>query len=333
MDCRSGAEGGRTTVVVTLHCLAPSQPRFFHQAALTALLRGLLRDAPDYDLHLRIDTPESGRVDYRPGDYYRFLLIALRGGAPPPLACPHGHLFWVDNEYRDAEGADQVMGGLSGLLHLEGRLSPAWWRLLILGQYVGMGQRTAFGFGRYQLRTADGGFSYRRPLPAASLLTRALQALSPAVESLFSAGVHGYRPGRSRITASHAIQAAWRAGYRWVYESDVRDFLDSVNLGRLRERLSALFGDDPVVDAVGAWLAAPVRFQGERIERVNGLPQGSPLSPLREHRARDRAPVLERLLPPGPGASRRARLRPHGALSPCRRAGRPHRHRPRRVHP
>ena len=500
-------------VVVTLHCLAPSHPRFFHQAALTALLRGLLRDAPDYDLHLRIDTPESGRVDYRPGDYYRFLLIALRGGeptlarllsrladlprgaprggpglafadnwrlvqlqdaftetpvgsaaelsgydtatleqelelwitrtrwqwhwlaparllkdkadrgdqtgearycrdprdlppalllsrlhdsmadllrrrgqaptprgAPPPLACPHGHLFWVDNEYRDAEGADQVMGGLSGLLHLEGRLSPAWWRLLILGQYVGMGQRTAFGFGRYQLRTADGGFSYRRPLPAASLLTRAadadnlaaawrhvitgsdeiaqltldpavawlgdpdaddpegaddappppletlhadlarllageyqapelrgflipkkdgglrplavpplrdrvlqravLQALSPAVESLFSAGAHGYRPGRSRITASHAIQAAWRAGYRWVYESDVRDFFDSVDLGRLRERLSALFGDDPVVDAVGAWLAAPVRFQGERIERVNGLPQGSPLSPL-----------------------------------------------------
>ncbi len=182
-----------------------ASPGFFHQAALTALLRGLLRDAPDYDLHLRIDTPESGRVDYRPGDYYRFLLIALRGGAPPPLACPHGHLFWVDNEYRDAEGADQVMGGLSGLLHLEGRLSPAWWRLLILGQYVGMGQRTAFGFGRYQLRTADGGFSYRRPLPAASLLTRALQALSPAVESLFSAGVHGDRPGRSRITASHAI--------------------------------------------------------------------------------------------------------------------------------
>jgi len=500
-------------VVVTLQCTAPSQPRFFHQAALTALLRSLLHEAPGYDLHIRIDTPESGHTDYRPGDYYRFLIIALRGGeptlaqlltrlgdlprgaprggrgvpfadnwrlarlqdafaetpvasvadlspytaetlerelglwigqdtwhwqwlaparllkekssrgdqtgearycrdpgdlppalllarlhdsmadllrrraqatsargAPPPLACPRAHLFWVDNEYRDVEDRDQVMGGLSGRLQLEGRLSPAWWRLLILGQYVGMGQRTAFGFGRYQLRTADGGFSYRRPLPAASLLTLAdrednlaaawrhvltgsdeiaqltldpavawlgdpdaddadaerdappppietlhadlarllagdyqapelrgflipkkdgglrplavpplrdrvvqravLQVLSPAIESLFSTGAHGYRPGHSRITASHAIQAAWRAGYRWVYESDVRDFFDSVDLRRLRERLSALFGEDPVVDAVAAWLAAPVRFQGERIERVNGLPQGSPLSPL-----------------------------------------------------
>ena len=503
-------------LVVTLECLAPSEPRFFHQPALTAFLRSLLRDSPDYDLYLRIDTPECGRVWYRPGDYYRFLVIALRGGepllealitalgrlphgltrrgkglpfadnwrltglqdafaetpiehaaqlsafdpetleretalwlqqdrfhwhwlaparllkdkeqrgeqtgeerycrnptdlppalllsrvhdsladllrrrgqpttprgAPPPLTCERAHLFWVDHEYRDPAGKDQVMGGLSGRLELAGTLSPAWWRLLILGQYVGIGQRAAFGFGRYQLRTVAGGFSYRRPLPAASLLMladapdnlaaawrhvltgseelalftldpevawlgdpnetdddpaeagaappaapldslhaalarlltgdyqvpelrgylipkrdggvrplavppwhdrvlqRAVhQVLAPAIEDLFARGAHGYRPGRSRITASYAIQAAWRAGYRWVYESDVRDFFDSVDRQRLQVRLTALLGADPVVDAIRAWLGAPVRFEGERIARGNGLPQGSPLSPL-----------------------------------------------------
>ncbi len=506
-------------LVVTLECLGTSEPRFFHQAAVTAYLRSLLRESPDYDLHLRIDTPECGRVHYRRGDYYRFLIIALCGGeplldtliaalrrlphgcprlgsalpfadnwrlaalqdafaetpveaqvetaadlcafgpetleaetalwlpqtrlhwhwlsparllrdkaerteetgearycrdpaelppalllarvhdsladllrrrgqptsprgAPPPLACDYAHLFWVDHEYRDAAGKDQVMGGLTGCLELSGSLTPAWWRLLILGQYVGIGQRAAFGFGRYRLATPAGGSSYRRPLPAASLLMRAdapdnlaaawrhvltgseelalftldpevawlgdtesdaedeaspgaaappplealhadfahllagdyqvpdlrgylipkrdgglrplavppyrdrvlqravHQVLAPAIECLFARGAHGFRPGRSRITASHAIQAAWRAGYRWVYESDVRDFFDSVDLRRLRERLHALLGEDPVVPAIIAWMAAPVRFEGERIERANGLPQGSPLSPL-----------------------------------------------------
>jgi group II intron reverse transcriptase/maturase/CRISPR-associated endonuclease Cas1 len=501
-------------LVVTLECLAPSEPRYFHQAALTAYLRFLLGDAPDYDTQIRIDAPESGRVLYRPGDCYRFSIICLAGGEPllvrlieglralphsaektarplpfrdnwrlralhdaftergvdsvpelagydldtlqreaalwadrtafrwrwlsparlliakerrsgrkgetrycrnaddlpprlllsrlhdstadllrrrgspdtprgepPQIAYRDAHLFWLDSEYAAADGEEQVMGGIAGRLEIMGTLTPAWWRLAILGQYLGMGQRTAFGFGRYQIGTPDGGVSYRRPLPAASLLTHAddpdnlarawrhvfadsanlpgldpedepapdldtgpddgedpdsqlpdaplaalhadmnrlcsgtyavpelrghlipktdggvrplavpplrdrvlqravHQALSPAIEGLLAQGAHGFRPGRSRITASRAIQAAWRAGYRWVYESDVRDFFDSVNLDRLRDRLEALYDQDPLVDALIAWMRAPVRFQGELIERANGLPQGSPLSPL-----------------------------------------------------
>ena len=501
------------TMVVTLTCIGGARPRFFHQAALTAFLRTLLGDSPGYDSCIRIDAPECGRVDYRPGDFYRFSVICLRGGepllhrlikalnrlprgarpagsatsfgdnwrlaalncahcedpvarledlcaydtdslekeaaiwathtafiwrwlsparllrdkqsrgnargearfcrdaadlppgfllgrlhdsmadlmrrrelkpghrgAPPPLACARAHLFWIDAEYRDAKGKDQVMGGLAGQLELSGNLSPAWWRLLILGQQVGIGQRVTFGFGRYQLNSLDGGHTCRRPLPAASLLMRAddpdnlaaawrhviassdplpglggdaqtalpgtdgadddedpeaipelpledlhaameqlldgtylvpemrgylipksdggvrplavpplrdrvlqralHQCLSPSIERLFARGSHGFRPGRSRMSAGDAIQAAWRAGYRWVYESDVRDFFDSVSLRRLRERLEALFGDDPAVDAIIAWMGATVRFQGESIERRDGLPQGSPLSPL-----------------------------------------------------
>lgn len=113
------------------------------------------------------------------------------------------------------------------------------------------------------------------------VLQRALsQTLSPALEQLMDRHSHGFRPGRSRITASYEIQAAWRSGYRWVYESDIKNFFDSVNLEHLRDRLNGIYYGDPIINAIINWMQAPVRFQGQTIERKNGLPQGSPLSPL-----------------------------------------------------
>ena len=341
------------------------------------------RDASDLSPQLFLSRVHDSLAD----------LIHRRGGErvprgqPPQLHCLRAHLFWLDVDYTPARGKPQVMGGVCGRLEFSGNLSPAWWRLLLLGQLIGIGQRAAFGQGRYQLLTVDGDFSRPRVLPATSMLARAAdpeqlaeawrhvvggsdlfptdpddaepgvewidadeqepdaqdgaeaeadelaapiedltraighlqegkyrvpelrgyllpkrdgglrplavpplrdrvlqravqQTLGRGIEPLFSSGSHGYRPGHSRITAADAIRAAWAQGYRWVYESDVRDFFDSVDLQRLRERLEAIYGDDPVVAAVLGWMRAPVRFRGERIERRNGLPQGSPLSPL-----------------------------------------------------
>ena len=113
------------------------------------------------------------------------------------------------------------------------------------------------------------------------VVQRALvQRLAPAMEPLFSAASHGYRPGHSRHSASDAIQRAWREGYRWVYEADIDDFFDSLDWQRLAERLRALYRDDPAVELLLAWIAAPVDYQGLRLERTRGLPQGAPLSPL-----------------------------------------------------
>ena len=299
-------------------------------------------------------------------------------GEPPPVLIERAHLFWLDVSYADESGKAKPMGGMAGLLKLrfDEPLSLAWWRLIALGQYLGLGQRTAFGWGRYNVETADEGFTYRRPLAAASVLAtaadeenlvsawrhvmaggdapldsdagdgwptiddeddpdhelpeaptarlrrdlerlqqgeypapdlrgyltpkpdggvrplavppiydrvlqRALsQILTPALDRLMYRHSYGYRRGHSRITASYAIQAAWRNGYRWVYESDIKDFFDSVNLDHLAERLQSLYYADPVIDAIIGWMRASVVFEGERIERRNGLPQGSPLSPL-----------------------------------------------------
>ncbi len=303
-------------------------------------------------------------------------------GTPPPLEAEYSHLFWFNNAYFDEQGNQAPMGGLSGRIILTSPrpLSNGWWKLLVLGQYTGIGRRTAFGWGRYQLITSDGGFTLRRTLPAAPLLSKALgeenlaeawkhvlrnaqrpddpaemppedewsalvdeadfepeptpplsdtrisdgveqlrqaryqppnlrgritpkpngavrplaippfedrvlqravaQQLAPGLESLMYPRSYGYRKGLSRASAGDDIQAAWQAGYRWVYESDIADFFDTVDLQRLRERLQALYGDDPVIEAIIAWMQAPVRFQDQIIERPNGLPQGAPLSPL-----------------------------------------------------
>lgn len=313
-------------------------------------------------------------------------LLRRRGESPPPLeALPDSqiddaHLFWLDVVYSGSNHQQKRMGGLSGRMTLTvpANLDPAWWVLLVLGQYLGIGQRSAFGWGRYVLLDGEGAQSYRRVFPASSLLLKAkdeenlsrawrhvmsgrdipediiaegdshsedwlfdedeveardlfpLESLAESLEKLFwgrysapdlrgyvipkknggvrplavppafdrvlqravqqvlnesleplmSAQSHGYRPGRSRITASQAIQSAWREGYRWVYEGDIHDFFDSVSWRRVADRLNAIFFNDPLVAALMQWMQAAVVFKDERIERQDGLPQGSPLSPL-----------------------------------------------------
>lgn len=504
---------------VTLRFLAPAYPRFFHQSALTAFLRHLLDRPEGYDRLLVADAPESGRTRYRPGDRYRFAVVAAAGGegllarlaerlaalpgsarrsdpalpfganlalaelrhlysgrpwsggggadpltaerlmseaalwsagaagvrlrwlspvqlllpkerrdgrkgddrycrapadltpallgerihdtfadllrrrgvTPPPrtngsaATAPAGRadLFWVDAPYRDAAGRDHPMGGLLGWLEPAPERLPqdaAGWLPWVVGQYLGIGQRRAFGWGRYRLEGADGGVTAYRPAPAASLTERAAeeenlrtawraieenrrgrrveeeplgededdgegesatgdeaideereeerlgelaallaagryrppplhgvvirdrdgglrplavppfrdrvlqravaQSLTPALDPLMSERSYGYRTGRSRQQARGEIERAWREGYRWVYEADIEDFFDSVDWARLATRLHGLFGDDPVVESILDWMAAPVEYDGQHIERRAGLPQGAPLSPL-----------------------------------------------------
>ena len=501
-------------MVVTLRCLEQTSPVFFHQPALTAFLRYLTHSPKDYSELIRIEVPESGRVRYEAGDFYRFTLIALAGGEqilddllgkllllptsavkkhpvlafrdnwelaaltnpstgapvscledvhhydwhdlqqevtekhsptefslrflsparilrerhqrvtqsgakkkniprfirdardiyptflttsirntiadllrrrnqtttalidPPDASSCDSHLFWLDIHYADKKGNDTSMGGVCGRIDFcfDQPLSNTWWQLLVLGQYLGIGQFCSFGWGRYVLSAADHSSTYQPVFPANSILLKARdenvleaawrhvhsgkstelpddedwlqwspeapveqeedcpteamqqaidrmiagsykapdltgyllekksggvrpiavapafdrilqravqQVLTPSIDSVLSHQSHGYRKGRSRITASAEIQRAWRDGYRWVYEGDVHDFFESVDLTRLQDRLSTIFGtDDPVTQILLEWMTATVVFEDQRIERSRGLPQGSPLSPL-----------------------------------------------------
>lgn len=314
--------------------------------------------------------------------------------SPPSLDVSSGHLFWVDSEYTDSQQKNHSMGGMLGHLALKAEtpLPDSWTKLLIMGQFTGLGQRRAFGFGRFELVTQEGGVTYRRGLPAFPLLSsvvaphnlhnafksvaskqqkapeyetaadaittlaeaeqlandwhnndcappsiapidsddyvesklkdlgnqllngqyrvpklygctipkpggglRALaippfwdrvmqravaQVLRPALEQITNHSAHGYRPGRSRLTARDAIQRAWRQGYHWVFEADIEDFFSSVSWQRVHDRLRGLYYDDPLVEWIMSWLQAPINVEDKTLQRQRGLPQGSPLSPL-----------------------------------------------------
>lgn len=88
-------------------------------------------------------------------------LTALNIEAPEPLPEPPCQLvaqehFWVQAHYRAADGSRKPVGGLLGEALLQWPQPPAnsALGLLLLGGWLGIGQRRSFGLGQYQLLPA-----------------------------------------------------------------------------------------------------------------------------------------------------------------------------------
>jgi len=75
-----------------------------------------------------------------------------------PRIAADADMFWVNASYRNERGEIQPMGGLLGEIDVHDPLSlpDEALALLVIGQYLGVGQRRVFGNGRYQL-IGDGG--------------------------------------------------------------------------------------------------------------------------------------------------------------------------------
>ncbi len=132
------------------------------------------------------------------------------------------------------------------------------------------------------IRKPDGSF---RPIAVPTVKERfrqrlVLEELRPVVDELLEDASYAFRPGLGRRNAQAAIRKAYDQGFRWVLDGDINDFFDTVDWGRLRQRLDAWFGDDPVVDQLMAWVQATIRFGDQDIRRDRGLPQGTVVSPL-----------------------------------------------------
>lgn len=79
-------------------------------------------------------------------------------------------LFWIDYTYRDGQGKEKPMGGLLGrLIFATTAMSTEQRQYWVLGQYLGIGQRRIFGWGRYQLETTAGESTMVRSSAASSL--------------------------------------------------------------------------------------------------------------------------------------------------------------------
>lgn len=287
-------------------------------------------------------------------------------------------LFWTDNAQTLNSGKIAPFGGVLGditLSHAITNNNPHL-PLLILGQYIGIGERRTYGMGRYRLQTSQGegttpprhhlqsylqrssrlnnlelacyniarkhpyirqyidhslhefdpdieeqlnqntllnsinlqqlsqsleNSSYQasilqgvilrqaskhpRPLAVPPLEDRIAQRavveiMGPDIDCLSTIHSYGYRKGKSRMQARDKILALNRQGYDWFFEADIESFFDLISHDEIENRLQSFFADEPLIPLIMSWIKAPVRFEGDIIERTAGLPQGSPISPM-----------------------------------------------------
>jgi RNA-directed DNA polymerase len=107
------------------------------------------------------------------------------------------------------------------------------------------------------------------------------QVLEPLFEPTFHPSSHGFRPGRSCHTAIAEAGQHLQDGYEWVVDIDLEKFFDRVNHQRLMARLAQRGLDRRLLVLIGRLLKAEVVLpDGVVIATDEGVPQGSPLSPL-----------------------------------------------------
>ena len=106
------------------------------------------------------------------------------------------------------------------------------------------------------------------------------QVLTPILDPSFSESSFGYRPGRSAHGAVQQVQRDIRAGYRIAVDLDLEKFFDRVDFDVLMSRLGRHVSDQRLLRLIGKYLRAGVLIDGQLHPTRQGIPQGSPLSPL-----------------------------------------------------
>ncbi|MFC3562197.1 group II intron reverse transcriptase/maturase [Pedobacter jamesrossensis] len=106
------------------------------------------------------------------------------------------------------------------------------------------------------------------------------QWLSPKYEGDFSSNSYGFRPGRNAHQAVLKAQEYLNSGYTWVVELDLDKFFDRVNHDKLMYLLSGKIKDKRTLKLIRLYLSTGIMEDGLVSPRTEGMPQGSPFSPL-----------------------------------------------------
>ena len=107
-----------------------------------------------------------------------------------------------------------------------------------------------------------------------------LQVLQPQIDPTFSESSYGFRPGRSAHQAVERAREHIRAGHTWVVDMDLEKFFDRVNHDILMSLVARRVKDKRILLLIRRYLQAGLLEGGTVSQRVEGTPQGGPLSPL-----------------------------------------------------
>jgi RNA-directed DNA polymerase len=106
------------------------------------------------------------------------------------------------------------------------------------------------------------------------------QILEPIFDPNFSESSYGFRARRSAHQALKKAQEYVKDGYEVVVDIDLEKFFDRVNHDILMSRIARRISDKRLLKIIRGFLEAGMMKNGVCIERIEGLAQGGPLSPL-----------------------------------------------------
>ena len=177
-------------------------------------------------------------------------------------------------ENKGAAGVDDIT-----VLEFKDHLKQRWPQIrakLLAGVYLPSPVR------RVDIPKPDGGVrTLGIPTVVDRLIQQALhQVLNPIFEPTFSTASYGFRSGRNAHQALKAAQQHVAAGRRWVVDIDLEKFFDRVNHDLLMSKLAEKIDDARVLKLIRRYLEAGMMAEGLVSPRVQGTPQGGPLSPL-----------------------------------------------------
>jgi len=129
---------------------------------------------------------------------------------------------------------------------------------------------------------AQGG---RRPLGIPSVIDRLVQqAICQELTKIYDCTFHpnsfGFRPQRGAHDALKQAVEYIKEGKTSIVDIDLEKFFDKVNHDRLMWLLSTRIGDRKVLRLIHQFLQSGILRGGLVEQRLEGTPQGSPLSPL-----------------------------------------------------
>tara|TARA_R110002012_G_scaffold321316_1_gene548630 strand:- start:1289 stop:2158 length:870 start_codon:yes stop_codon:yes gene_type:complete len=135
---------------------------------------------------------------------------------------------------------------------------------------------------RVEIPKPDGG---KRLLGIPTIIDRIIQqaihqVLNPIFDPEFSAYSFGFRSSRNAAQAVKHVQACIKSGHKIAVDVDLSKFFDRVDHDLLMHKLGCRINDKPLMQLIGKYLRAGIVDKGKRYQTREGVPQGSPLSPL-----------------------------------------------------